>query len=643
MDIYHSILKQYWGYEAFRPLQEEIIHSLAAGKDTLGLMPTGGGKSITFQVPALAVDGICIVVTPLIALMKDQVDSLRKLGIKATTVFSGMDRQMMIVQLENCIYGDYKFLYVSPERLATDLFLAKLKAMNVSYLVVDESHCISQWGYDFRPAYLSIADIRRLIPDVPVLALTATATTEVIRDIQEKLRFKTHNVFVKSFMRKNIAYVVRRTDNAIAVISSILKAVPGTSIVYVRNRRRTKEIADELKQAGFQAEHFHAGLDPAEKNTRQNRWKSGECRVIVSTNAFGMGIDKPDVRTVIHVDMPSTLEEYFQEAGRAGRDGKKAYAVAICNTLDVKSLKLRFANEYPDRELIARVYEALGNFYQIGVGFGFGTAHELPMDRFCTAFGFFPVKVHNALKILELAGYLEYQEEAENPSRLLFNVGRDELYKIRFEERRFDDVINSVLRLYTGLFSEYAFVEEYRIAQHAGCTTAQVVEVLIALSKRHIISYIPKKRIPMVIYVQRREEQRYLDIPRTAYEDRKERMEKRISKVIEYIENDSKCRSRILLEYFGENDAPDCGVCDICLSRRRPELSDDECAAIRAALIAAYAGVGAVHIPDIVEQLPYPPGKTLKTIIKLTRHDPKFILEEGYCLKILGDAPSSNS
>ena len=362
MDVYHKILEKYWGYPAFRPLQEDIIHSVCEGKDTLGLMPTGGGKSITFQVPALAMEGICIVVTPLIALMKDQVDNLRRLGIKATAVYSGMTRQEIIAQLENCIFGDYKFLYVSPERLGTDIFKSKLQAMNVCLLVIDESHCISQWGYDFRPSYLSIADIREELPGVPVLALTATATPEVVNDIQERLHFREKNVFRKSFVRKNLSYIVRQTEDKINSLIYILGKVPGTAIVYVRNRKRTKEIAVLLQQAGISADFFHAGLNRDDKNLRQSRWKNNECRVIVSTNAFGMGIDKPDVRLVVHMDMPGSLEEYYQEAGRAGRDEQRAYAVALCSNIDCTKLKKRLADEFPDRDFISRVCLAVHPF-----------------------------------------------------------------------------------------------------------------------------------------------------------------------------------------------------------------------------------------------------------------------------------------
>ena len=411
-------------------------------------MPTGGGKSITFQVPALAMEGICIVVTPLIALMRDQVDNLKRLGIKATAIYSGMSRQEIITQLENCIFGDYKFLYVSPERLSSDIFLSKLQAMKVCLLVVDESHCISQWGYDFRPSYLTIAEIRDQLPSVPVLALTATATPEVVNDIQDRLRFAKKQVFQKSFVRSNLAYIVRRTDDKLNTLHYILGKVPGSAIVYVRNRKRTKEVAQFLQQQGISADYFHAGLKREEKDLRQQRWKENACRVIVSTNAFGMGIDKPDVRLVVHLDMPGSLEEYYQEAGRAGRDEQKAYAVALCGNTDSAKLKKRLSDEFPEKSFIYRVYEALGNYYQIAMGFGLDTVHDFALAEFCSAYKFPLLQTHHALKILELSGYLEYTEEQENSSRLYFVASREDLYRYLNNDKRTDEVIQVILRSY---------------------------------------------------------------------------------------------------------------------------------------------------------------------------------------------------
>lgn len=628
MDVYHKILQQYWGYSAFRPLQEDIIHSVCQGRDTLGLMPTGGGKSITFQVPALALEGICIVVTPLIALMKDQVDNLRRIGIKATAVYSGMSRQEIIVQLENCIFGDYKFLYVSPERLGTEIFRAKLQAMKVCLLVIDESHCISQWGYDFRPSYLCIADIRELLPDVPVLALTATATPEVVRDIQERLHFKEKNVFQKSFARKNLAYIVRHTENKIETLIYILGKVPGSAIVYVRNRKRTKEIATLLQQAGLSADFFHAGLNRDEKTLRQTRWKNNECRVIVSTNAFGMGIDKPDVRLVVHIDMPGSIEEYYQEAGRAGRDEQKAYAVALCANPDNAKLKKRLADEFPDKEFICRVYEAMGNYFQIAVGYGLETVHDFSLQDFCATFRFPLLQTHSALKILQLAGYIEYTEEVDNASRLLFAVTRDELYKYLQQNKQVDDIIQATLRLYTGLFADYAYIDEKRIATRTGYTPQQIYETFVGLSKYRIIRYIPHKKTPLIIYTQPREEQKYLVIPRSAYEERKERFEKRIAKMLEYMNDNFHCRSRLLLAYFGETEAGDCGCCDVCLARNDSGLTNRDFNAIRETLIASLA-TAPLSVHDLAFRLPFPQEKTLTAVRFLADHDERFSIRDG--------------
>ncbi|WP_278631388.1 RecQ family ATP-dependent DNA helicase [Parabacteroides goldsteinii] len=628
MDVYHKILEKYWGYPAFRPLQEDIIHSVCEGKDTLGLMPTGGGKSITFQVPALAMEGICIVVTPLIALMKDQVDNLRRLGIKATAVYSGMTRQEIIAQLENCIFGDYKFLYVSPERLGTDIFKSKLQAMNVCLLVIDESHCISQWGYDFRPSYLSIADIREELPGVPVLALTATATPEVVNDIQERLHFREKNVFRKSFVRKNLSYIVRQTEDKINSLIYILGKVPGTAIVYVRNRKRTKEIAVLLQQAGISADFFHAGLNRDDKNLRQSRWKNNECRVIVSTNAFGMGIDKPDVRLVVHMDMPGSLEEYYQEAGRAGRDEQRAYAVALCSNIDCTKLKKRLADEFPDRDFISRVYDALGNYYQIAMGFGLDTVHDFSLVDFCTAYKFSHLQAHHALKILELAGYIEYTEEQENASRLVFTATRDELYKYLHQDKKTDEVIQTILRSYTGLFSDYVYINEGLISTRTGLSQQEIYEVLVRLSKYRIVNYIPHKKTPLIIYTRTREEIKYLSIPRSAYEERKERFESRINRVMEYINENRICRSRMLISYFGEKGTSDCGCCDVCLAKNDSGLNNHTFNTIRDALQKALTD-GPQEAKKLTENLPFPADKIITVIRYLADHDEHFSLEDG--------------
>ncbi len=628
MDIYHEILEKYWGYTSFRPLQEDIIRSVAKGNDTLGLMPTGGGKSITFQVPALTMEGVCIVVTPLIALMKDQVDNLRKLGIKATAVYSGMSRMEIISQLENCIFGGYKFLYVSPERLKTEIFQSKLQAMKVCLLVVDESHCISQWGYDFRPSYLSIADIRESLPGVPVLALTATATPEVVRDIQKRLLFKKENVFKKSFVRENLSYIVRHTEDKMGMLVHILSRVPGTAIVYVRNRQRTKEVATLLRKEGIQADFYHAGLNREEKELRQNRWKRDECRVIVATNAFGMGIDKPDVRLVVHLDMPGSLEEYYQEAGRAGRDGQRAYAVALCSNIDCAKLKKRLSDEFPDRELIGRVYDALGNYCRVAMGFGLETVHDFSLGDFCAAYKFSQLQAHHALKMIEMAGYIEYTEEQDNASRLLFTVTRDELYNHLRQDVKTDNVLHCILRSYTGLFADYVYIDEGIIATRTGLSRDEVYNTLVGLSKYRIINYIPQKKTPLVIYTRTREEVRYLSIPRSVYEERKERFETRINRVMEYINESRICRSRMLTTYFGEKDVADCGCCDVCLAKGDSGLTNHTFNAIREALLSVLKG-GPMEARQLTETLPFPTDKLITAIRFLTEHDERFSLEDG--------------
>ena len=571
MNKYQEILKQYWGYDSFRDLQEEIITSIGEGKDTLGLMPTGGGKSITFQVPALAQSGLCIVITPLIALMKDQVQNLRKRGIKALAIYSGMTRQEIVTALENCIFGDYKFLYISPERLDTEIFRIKLRSMKVSMITVDESHCISQWGYDFRPAYLKIAEIRELLPGVPVLALTATATPEVVKDIQSRLNFREENVFRMSFERKNLAYIVRKTDNKTGELLHILKRIDGSAIIYVRNRRRTKEITELLMQEGITADFYHAGLDNAVKDLRQKRWQNGEIRVMVATNAFGMGIDKPDVRIVLHIDLPDSPEAYFQEAGRAGRDGLKAYAVILYAKSDKMTLHKRVADTFPEKEYILQVYEHLQYYYQMAMGDGFQCIREFNLEEFCRKFKYFPVPVDSALKILTQAGYLEYTDEQDNASRILFTIRRDELYKLREMGTEAETLIQTILRSYTGVFTDYAYISEDTLAIRTGLTRQQIYNILVTLTKRRIVDYIPHKKTPYIIYTRERLELRYLHIPASVYEERKARYEARIKAMEEYVTSESVCRSRMLLRYFGEKNEHNCKQCDVCLNRHETD------------------------------------------------------------------------
>ena len=621
MNKYQEILKQYWGYDSFRDLQEEIITSIGEGKDTLGLMPTGGGKSITFQVPALAQEGICIVITPLIALMKDQVQNLRKREIKALAIYSGMTRQEILTTLENCIFGNYKFLYISPERLDTEIFRTKLRSMKVSMITVDESHCISQWGYDFRPAYLKIAEIRELLPEVPVLALTATATPEVVTDIQARLKFREGNVFRMSFERKNLAYIVRKTDNKTKELLYILQRISGSAIIYVRNRRRTKEITELLMNEGITADFYHAGLDNAVKDLRQKRWQSGEVRVMVATNAFGMGIDKPDVRIVLHLDLPDSPEAYFQEAGRAGRDGEKAYAVILYSKSDKTTLHKRVVDTFPDKEYILNVYEHLQYYYQMAMGDGFQCIREFNLEEFCRKFKYFPVPVDSALKILTQAGYLEYTDEQDNSSRILFTIRRDELYKLREMGKEAEALIQSILRSYTGVFTDYAYISEESLAIRTGLTRQQIYNILVTLTKRRIVDYIPRKKTPYIIYTRERLELRFLHIPASVYEERKARYEARIKAMEEYVTTENVCRSRMLLRYFGEKNEHNCGQCDVCLSKRATDnLSEKSYEEVKRQIL------------DLLSHSPLTPAETADQI-KAEKEDIgqviRYLLDEG--------------
>ena len=566
MTKYLDILKRYWGYDSFRGIQEDIINSIGSGRDTLGLMPTGGGKSITFQVPAIAEDGLCLVITPLIALMKDQVRNLRERGIKATAIYSGMTREEIVISLENCIFGDYKFLYISPERLDTEIFRIKLRSMKISMITVDESHCISQWGYDFRPAYLKISEIRNLLPGVPVLALTATATPEVVKDIQQRLGFREENVFRMSFERKNLAYIVRHTEDKNGELLHILNSVNGSAIVYTRNRKKTKEISLFLNQNNITATFYHAGLNNDTKDARQKSWITGETRVMVATNAFGMGIDKPDVRIVIHADFPDSPEAYFQEAGRAGRDGNKAYAVLLYAKSDKTTLKKRITDTFPEKDYIRQVYEHINYYYQMAMGDGLGCTREFNIDEFCRNFKHFPIQVDSALKILTRAGYIEYTDEQDNNSRLMFTLTKEELYRIHETNPDTEKLINVILRSYTGVFTEYAYINEDTLSLRTGLSRQQVYDTLIALTRSRILHYIPGKKTPYIIYTRERQEANRLIFTKEVYEDRKKSFIQRIEAMTEYAESSDKCRSRMLLLYFGEKNEHNCGQCDVCLS-----------------------------------------------------------------------------
>ncbi|HRN16513.1 MAG TPA: ATP-dependent DNA helicase RecQ [Xylanibacter oryzae] len=562
---YKEILKTYWGYDDFRGIQKDIIESIGAGKDTLGLMPTGGGKSITFQVPALAMDGVCIVITPLIALMKDQVMNLKKRGIKAAAIYSGLSHEEIITTLENCIFGGIKILYISPERLSSKLFLIKLKHTKVSFITVDEAHCISQWGYDFRPAYLKIADVRDIVgKEIPVLALTATATPNVVKDIEERLYFTQDNVFRMSFERKNLAYIVRIATDKRQEMIHILSCVGGSAIVYTRSRRKTKETAQLLLDNGISATYYHAGLDHSVKDERQKEWQNDKVRVMVSTNAFGMGIDKPDVRTVIHIDCPDSIEAYFQEAGRAGRDGKKSYAVLLYNNSDKRKLDKRITDTFPEKDYIKTVYDHLAYYYQIGVGSGQGSTMEFNIDKFCRTFKHFPTLVDSSLKILERAGYIEYDDIGDDAARVIFLLERNELYRLNNQSKDEEAVITALLRCYGGLFSDYVYIDEGFLAQQAGIKKQNLYIILKNLSARHIIHFIPQRRMPTISYTLWREDSDKLYIGNDVYEERRNQYSKRIYAMIDYASNDYLCRSRQLLMYFGEKDTKDCNQCDVC-------------------------------------------------------------------------------
>ena len=572
-DKYQEILRTYWGYPDFRGIQRDIIESIARGEDTLGLMPTGGGKSITFQVPALAQKGVCIVVTPLIALMKDQVQHLKARNILAEAIYTGLSRQEILRILENCIFGEIKFLYVSPERLSSELFQTKLRHIPVSFITVDEAHCISQWGYDFRPSYLEIAKIRDMKPGVPVLALTATATPDVVEDIQNQLHFKKQNVFKMSFARKNLAYVVRTTNDKLTEMVHILQCTQGSAIIYARSRKRTKEMAELLNKQGISATFYHAGLDSDVKDIRQKNWQNDEIRVMVATNAFGMGIDKSDVRMVIHIDCPDSLEAYFQEAGRGGRDGEKAYAVLLYNQSDENKLMKRIDETFPDKEFIKDVYEHLAYFFQVAVGSGMGQTFMFEIEKFCFTYKYFPTRVDSALRILERSGYIHYEDNPDGKARIRFNISRNDLYLLENVSEKEESVITGLLRNYGGLFTDYVYIDESLLERVSELNRQQVYMILKNLSARHIIDFIPRRKTPYISYTRPREDGFRVIIPEEVWEVRKEQFTAHIKSIINYAKNDTICRSRQLLLYFGEKTKleDDCGICDVCIDHKIPQ------------------------------------------------------------------------
>lgn len=567
-------LKKHWGYDSFRPLQEDIINSVLDGHDTLGLMPTGGGKSITFQVPGMILEGLTIVITPLISLMKDQVDNLRQKQIKAVYFHAGMTHKETTLAWEKLVNARCKFLYVSPERLSSEKFCIELKSLPVKLVVIDEAHCISQWGYDFRPSYLNISKLRKIHPDAPFLALTATATPEVVKDICDKLQFRQgHKIFKKSFSRPNIQYIVRPTDSKIQQIVHILSRVQGTAIVYVRSRKRTKEIAEQLIAQGISAANYHAGLSFEDKQVRQDAWKNGSLRVIVATNAFGMGIDKPDVRVVIHHDLPPSLEEYYQEAGRAGRDGLKSYAVILPSANDKAQLRRKVTEAFPPRKTILSIYDFLCDYLNVFDGEGYNKLCEFNAFKFCETFSLHEKTMTASLKLLTAARYIEYIEETETRSRVMITAQKEELYDIKAANSFTDIVLKTVLRLYPGLFADYVFINETEISRKSMRTEEEVYTALLELTRLGILHYIPRKRTPYIYFPTARENSKYLQIPKSVYEDRKEIMSKRTEAIIDYTYSSETCRVEKMLRYFGETDARPCGTCDVCLSHKKTSLS----------------------------------------------------------------------
>jgi ATP-dependent DNA helicase RecQ len=628
LDKFEKILYHYWGFTTFREVQEEIIESVYNGVDTLALMPTGGGKSLTFQVPALAKEGLCLVVTPLIALMKDQVENLKKKGIKAASIHSGMTKHEISVTFDNCAYGDFKFLYLSPERLNTELFRMRLRKMNVNLVAIDEAHCISQWGYDFRPSYLKILELRDLLPNVPFLAVTATATPEVVDDIQDKLGFEKKRVVKMSFERKNLVYLVRNVEDKNKHLLKIAKAIPGTGVVYVRSRQKTKEIAAILLKEGIKADYYHAGLSTEIRSSKQDDWQQDRTRVIVSTNAFGMGIDKPDVRFVVHMDLPDSPEAYFQEAGRGGRDGKLAYAVLLYNDTDKAKIEQRIESSFPEPEEIKRCYNALCSYLGVAIGAGKDEVYDFNLIGFASTYKFNYVRAYSCLKLLALEGYIELTDELDNPSRIMVIVDKNDLYKFQVAHSDLDSFIKILLRNYAGLFSSYIKIDEVYIAKVAGIPLNLVTDSLIRLSRAKIINYIPRKKTPLIIFTEERLDDKNLRISRENYYLRKERYLKRIEAMTSYASGTAKCRSVSLLEYFGEENVTRCGKCDVCTFRNELDMSKYQFDQILEKL-KVFLVDNELGLEEVVDQLKFPKERSTRVIRWLLDNEKIIITDEG--------------
>lgn len=622
----HEVLKTYWGYDLFRPLQEEIIQSVLTGNDTLALLPTGGGKSICFQVPAMCLEGICLVITPLVALMVDQVENLERIGISATAMHSGMGGRELDYAFSKCLEGKANFLYISPERLETRKFQEKLRQLNVTLIAVDEAHCISQWGYDFRPPYLRIAAIRNIFPQCNILALTATAVPKVVKDIQQKLEFKKHNVFTKSFVRNNLAYIVSREEDKLKKLLRICNGVQGCGIVYVRNRKLTREVADFLVSQGIKAGYYHAGLEPAIRNQRQHDWMNNKTRVIVATNAFGMGIDKPEVRFVVHLDMPENLEAYYQEAGRAGRDGKKSYAILLFNEHDIVNTKRNVELAWPDPDVVRLVYQAIGNFLQLPVGAGKDKSFDFEIDKFCSNYNIKPVTAFHAIKILERDGYLSVNEVWDQPSRLMFTCSREDLYIYQMNNPQTDKIIRLILRSYSGVFTDYIKISENEIARRSGLDSPLVVLALKEIQKAGLIDYIQQNQKPQIIFITERLDSNDIVLSKTFYTERKKEAFQKFDAIVAYAESEIDCRSLTLVRYFGENNSQRCDVCDTCLKRNRAELDAKKSVKIEKE-IEKIVKVHSISITDIIKKMPDCKENEVLTIVRCMIEDGKLNID----------------